>query len=95
VVGAIEVDPDEVMAVGNAIAGVAEGVAQIGAPLGGLGGCGWRPPLTAAALASLATGWPAGAERLGGELRSLGQTAQAAGFLYRRTDDSVIPVSPP
>jgi hypothetical protein len=53
VVGAIEVDPDEVTAVGNAIAGVAEGVAQIGAPLGGLVGGAARPPLTAAALAFL------------------------------------------
>ncbi len=93
--GAIEVDPDEVTAVGNAIAGVAEGVGQIGAPLSALVGCAMRPPLTAAALASLSAEWPAGTERLGGELRSLGQTAQAAGFLYRRTDDSVIPVSPP
>jgi len=94
-VGAIEVDPDEVTAVGNAIAGVAEGVAQIGAPLAGLGGCAARPPLSVAALASLSAEWPAGADRLEGELRSLGQTAQAAGFLYRRTDDSLIPVSPP
>ena len=93
--GAIEVDPDEVTAVGSAIAGVAAGVAQTGAPLAGLGGCASRPPLTTAALTSLAAEWPAGAERLEGELRSLGQTAQAAGFLYRRTDDSVIPVSPP
>jgi|GEM_PF-5181167 len=91
----IEVDPDQVTAVGDAIVGTAERVAQVGQPLGALGGATSRPPLTAAALASLATEWPAGAERLGGELRSLGQCAQAAGFLYRQTDDAVIPVSPP
>lgn len=91
----IEVDPDQVTAVGNAIVGTSERVAQIGQPLGALAGAGSQPPLTSAALESLATQWPAGARRLAGELRSLGQSAQAAGFLYRQTDASVIPVSPP
>jgi hypothetical protein len=91
----IEVDPDQVTAVGNAIVGTAEQVAQIGQPLGALGGATSRPRLTAAALASLAAEWPTGSEHLGGELRSLGQSAQGAGFLYRQTDEDVIPVTPP
>jgi hypothetical protein len=90
----IEVDPERVTAVGDAIVATAEQVAPIGQPLGALGAGSARPPLTAAALASLATEWPTGAERLGGELRSLGQSAQSAGVLYRQTDDSIIPVTP-
>jgi hypothetical protein len=43
VVGAIEVDPDEVTAVGNAVVGGAEGVAQIGARPGGLAAGASRP----------------------------------------------------
>jgi hypothetical protein len=91
----IEVDPERVTAVGDDIVATAEQVSQIGRPLGALGAGAARPPLTAAALASLANEWPTGTERLGGELRSLGQSAQAAGFLYRRTDESIIPVSRP
>jgi hypothetical protein len=60
-VGAIKVDPDEVTAVGTAIAGVAAGVAQIGAPPAGPGGCASRPPLTAVALSGAHTA-PAVAE---------------------------------
>jgi hypothetical protein len=42
-VGAIEVDPDGVTAVGNAVAGLAEGVAQIGVPPGELSAGASRP----------------------------------------------------
>jgi len=92
---AIEVDPDEVTDVGNAITGLAGRAAHVATALGGVVAGDPRPPLTGAALDHLTVEWAAGAGRLEGELTALGQAALAAGFLYRRTDESVIGVSPP
>lgn len=91
----IEVDPDQVTAAGDALGRLAGNAEEVGRALRlGAGGA-TRPPLTAAALEAMVADWQAGSEYLGGELASLGQAAQAAGFLYRLTDDSVIPASPP
>jgi hypothetical protein len=51
----IEVDPDQVTAVGNAIVGTAEQVGQIGQPLGALGGATSRPSGRPAANISAAS----------------------------------------
>ncbi len=92
--GGFEVEPDAVTDAGNALVKIAESLAQAGDPLAGLGDLA-DPPLTAAALRSLAAEWPVGTERLAGDVRSLGQAAQGAAFLYTLTDEHVIPVTAP
>ncbi len=92
--GGLEVDPEQVADVGNAIVGVADRLAEAGDPLARVGGVA-EPPLSAVALRSLAAEWSVGTEHLAGDVRSLGQSAQGAAFLYTLTDQQVIPVTPP
>jgi hypothetical protein len=90
----IEVDPDEVTEVGRALVRLADRADDVGEALRRRS-CIAQPPRTGAALGSLEAAWSSAARDLRSELSTLGQAALAAGFLYRRTDDDVIPVSPP
>jgi hypothetical protein len=91
----IWVQPDQVKATGNAIAAIGGRVAPIGQKLAENRGAVSNPPLTAHALSQLGTDWSVGTERMGGELMSLGQTAEAAGWLYHHEDETIIAPTPP
>jgi hypothetical protein len=91
----IDVDPGEVEATGRAIVGLAPTATQVGWSARAVGSRVDEPPQTSVALSELSSQWTAGAASLEAELQSLGDAARAAAFLYRLTDDTAIPFSPP
>lgn len=90
----IEVDPDEVTALGNELKRLATFAEPISAALPPAGSVP-APHATAEALTSLAGEWQAAARSLEDELSTLGQDALMAAFLYTQTEGEVIPVEPP
>jgi hypothetical protein len=90
----IEVDPDQVTEVGRALVRLGDRAGDVGEDLRRRS-CIGQPPRTGAALGSLEAAWGSASRELQSELSTLGQAALAAGFLYRRTDEDVIPVSAP
>ena len=91
----IDVDPGQVEATGQAISGLLPTVTQVGWSARSVANRADEPPATSAALSFLAQAWSTGAGNLEDELRSLGDAARGAAYLYRLTDDQAIPFSAP
>ena len=91
----IDVDPAQVEATGRALVALLPTLAQVGWSARAVGTQADEPPATSAALTFLSQAWTTGAGNLSDELRSLGDAASGAGFLYRLTDDQAIPLSAP
>ena len=92
--GEIAVSTEELRAVGRRVEGVGERMVGFRRALGSLPEAG-EPPATSAALAELKTEWMAGLQRLGDDVRSLGQLTVAVAQIYDRVDgDQFAPVDP-
>jgi hypothetical protein len=91
----IDVDPVQVEATGQAIGAQLPTVTQVGWSTRSVANQADEPPATSAALSFLAQAWSAGADNLADELRSLGDAARGAAYLYRLTDEQAIPFSAP
>jgi len=76
--GEIAVSTDELQAVGRRVESVGERMVGFRGALGSVPETG-DPPATSAALAGLKTEWLAGLQRLGDDVRSLGQLTVARG----------------
>jgi hypothetical protein len=84
-----EVTPEQLAAVGAAVAEVAPQLEPL-TGMRSLGGAVAEPPATAAALEGLATQWASGADRLADDIYNLGTITQASAYLYQQTDETVI-----
>jgi hypothetical protein len=91
----IDVDPGQVRATGQAIAALLPTVTQVGWSARAVATAADEPPATSAALTFLSQAWTTGAGNLEDELRSLGDAAEGAAFLYTLTDEQAIPFSAP
>jgi hypothetical protein len=94
--GEIAVSTDGLQAVGRRVESVGERMVGFRGALGSVPETG-EPPATSAALAELKTQWVVGLQRLGDDVRSLGQltVAVAVAQIYDRVDgDQFAPVDP-
>jgi hypothetical protein len=91
--GRIDAPTGEIASAGAGVAGVGPAMATVAGPLRSASGVS-DPPATAAALARLASRWTTAADRLGDELTSLGQAAEASAYAYATTDERQMIPSP-